>query len=386
MNTGNDGNNAVYREHLVNAYLSRAGSFRKLLVTLLGFTAAFGFFIVWPYLSAVQQESQLTNDIVRLDAELSTITSQQERYKVPRERVQELRRMIMSGPPMLRDYIMSINSNPPSPFFYPDASLECRSLMDPATAQISQNVLQQLPNEIGPLPSGQLPEEDVCADSQGKQRLICRIDRFVKYQLCEYEQLFANEVLPALAGLEAGNTPLFDKAELEQQFTTVREALHQHIVDNPTFWHTFRGKSGMAVKLKSEIETLWKALSTRMAPVIEGLDERISMAKKQRSKLKLENAALVEQRKELNKRLKRIQSPIGNLPIGLTESVLLFPIVLVIGFAMATASLLEQLRLRRALSEAEKSRGDKILTSEELAQVAPLWIEPNNPVLQRLAR
>ena len=258
--------------------------------------------------------------------------------------------------------------------------------MDPATAQISQNVLQQLPNEIGPLPSGQLPEEDVCADSQGKQRLICRIDRFVKYQLCEYEQLFANEVLPALAGLEAGNTPLFDKAELEQQFTTVREALHQHIVDNPTFWHTFRGKSGMAVKLKSEIETLWKALSTRMAPVIEGLDERISMAKKQRSKLKLENAALVEQRKELNKRLKRIQSPIGNLPIGLTESVLLFPIVLVIGFAMATASLLEQLRLRRALSEAEKSRGDKILTSEELAQVAPLWIEPNNPVLQRLAR
>lgn len=73
MNTGNDGNNAVHREHLVNAYLNRAGSFRKLFVTLLGFTAAFDFFIAWPYLSAVQQELQLTSDIKRLDAEFVVI-------------------------------------------------------------------------------------------------------------------------------------------------------------------------------------------------------------------------------------------------------------------------------------------------------------------------
>lgn len=405
MTVGSDTHNTIYRGHLVDTYLKRAGSFRKLLTTLLGFTAAFGFFIAWPYLSAVQQELRLVSDIERLDAELAEISSLSNSYQLPRQEVQALKRMIEVGPPMLRDYIQMISADQPFP--YPDTSPACRRFMDPAQAQaglpspvpnmpaqLQQSMppdpiqMQQIPIWPGSSSPGLLSQSDSCIDSQGKQRVICRIDRFVQFQLCEYEQLFHDEVLPTLAALQYGGTPLFDKAEQEQQFTAVREALHRHVAANPTFWHTYQGKGVMGVRLQDEMESLWAAIAARMVPVIKDLDQRIVSARERRATLKANSAALVKQRKELTSRLTRIQSPIGNLPIGLTESVLLFPIVLAIGFGMASAGLLEQLRLRRALRDAEEDNTSEgnILSSAELAQLAPLWIEPTSPGLQRLAR
>ncbi len=401
MNVDNGTRNTIYRGHLVDAYLKRAGSFRKLLITLLGFTASFGFFIAWPYLSAVQQELRLVSDIERLDAELAEINSLSSSYQLPRQKVQALKQMIEVGPPMLRDYIQIISADQPFP--YPDASPACRRFMDLARlpflvpnmpAQLQQPMppdpiqMQQIPILSGSSSPGLLSQSDSCIDSLGKQRVICRIDRFVQFQLCEYEQIFHDKVLPTLAALQDGGTPLFDKAEQEKQFTVVREALHRHVSANPIFWHTYQGKGAMGVRLQDAMESLWVDIAARMAPVIKDLDQRIASTRERRATLKANSAALVKQRKELTVRLTRIQSPIGNLPIGLTESVLLFPIVLAIGFGMASAGLLEQFRLRRALRDAEEDNtsGDNVLSSNELAQLAPLWIEPSSSGPQRLAR
>ena len=397
--------NKIYRDHLVETYLKRAGSFRKLLTSLLGFTAAFGFFIAWPYLSAVQKELRLVSEIAQLDADLQRTSAQYDRYQQPREEVQRLKLMIEAGPPMLRDYIETINAG--HAFFYPDTSGACQRFMDPAQAQAALAFpgsnspgqmeysgppnpaqMQQIMIFPGSQPPGLATEADSCASQRGDQQLICRIDRFVQFQLCEYEQLFHDQVLPSLAALQDKGTPLFDKAEQQKQFAAVREALHSHVAANPTFWRTYQGKGAMGVRLQDEMERLWADIAERMAPVIENLDQRMQAAHERRAMLKTLNAQLVEQRKELATRLARIQSPIGNLPIGLTESVLLFPIVLAIGFGMASGSLLEQLRLRRALRDAEKedTGGAGVLSSAELAQIAPLWIELTSGGSQRLAR
>jgi len=402
MRNDNDDDNTIYRGYLVDAYLKRAGSFRKLFISLLGFTAAFGFFIAWPYLSAVQQEAQLVSDISKLDSEVSEMNSLYSRYKQPKKMMNALQKNIKQGPLQLRNFIKFVSQNVNADYPYTDNDPTCQQYMEPSRAQ--GGLPFDVPNvsssfqQASPPPQSQIQQSqpasssslrrDSCAGSQGVNRDTCRVDRFVQYQLCGYEQSFTKRILPALATLQEENSSLFDSDELERQFNVVRESLRQHVADNPTFWHTYRDKTGMSIKFNNEIKKLWSAIAIRMEPVMKGLGERITNIRDMRTSLKKDRDALKEQREKLMVRLTRIQSPIGNLPIGLTEAVLLFPIILVIGFCMATASLLEQLRLRTVLrdSEADVENTGNILSSKELAKVSPLWIESSNTSLQKFGR
>jgi len=385
MTEQNIQNNEKYRAHLVEAYLQKSGSFRKVFGMLLAFTAAFAFLIAWPYLSALQQERNLTLEINNINIELEQLSEHHKLYHEPEKDIRELNRMIEEGPRMLRFYIESINND--IPFIYPSDAPACNHLTDSQPAQMQMQQMPFQPNtpnvmQMGnttPSGAGQLrPKQDSCDHSDTKERVVCRIDRFVQYQLCEYEQFFKNDVLPSLAQLTVEDRPLFDQDELDRQFAEVREALHKHIIAKPTFWYTVEGKGQMGVRLKEEVEQLWAGLSARIEPVAKKLSERMQSAGKRKRELHDNEKQLAKQRKELKIRLTKIRSPIGNLPIGLTESVLLFPILLAIGFVMATAGFLEQVRLRYSLLQAESRGGTStdVLNSHELAHVAPLWIEP----------
>jgi hypothetical protein len=400
------GDNSPYRQQLIDAYLQRAGSFRKVFTSLLAFTAAFGFFIAWPYLATVYQEQVLSEELASVNAQLDELAAQQQRYAEPSRHIRALGKAIDQGPAMLREYILGLNAG--QPFSYPPASTACQALTDPSPSQVMLQ-LDQLPqpnmaepmqqlsmqaqtplaaNAVAPRPLQTAPPPDNCDLADPQQRAICRIDRFVQYQLCEYEQLFRTKVLPALALLNDNGTPLFDQAELTTQFEQVRQALRRHITDNPSFWHTIEGKGQMGIRLHAEVDRLWADIARRIDPVIEQLAKHSKAARQRQATLEADAVALQGERKRLTARLDQIESPVGNLPIGLTESVLLFPVVLVIGFGMATGGLLEQVRLRRELqdAEAESAAGGEALDSHQLARVAPLWIEPAAPAVHRLLR
>lgn len=368
-------NNEKYRAHLVEAYLQKSGSFRKVFGLLLAFAAAFAFLIAWPYLSALHQERNLTREITNINIELEKLSERHKLYQVPEKGIEELNRMVEGGPGMLRFYIESINMD--EPFIYPPDNATCNHLMDSQPAQMQG----QMPFQFSNAPNGNgrpRAKQDICDAKDASERAVCRIDRFVQYQLCGYEQFFKNSVLPSLAQLAAEGRPLFDQDELDRQFAEVRGALHEHITAEPTFWYTVEGKGQMGVRLKEEVEQLWAGLSAKIEPVAKELSERMKVARERKQELRDGEKQLAKQREVLQARLAEIQSPIGNLPIGLTESVLLFPILLAIGFVMATSGFLEQVRLRSSLLQAESGGGTStdVLSSPELAQVAPLWIEP----------
>jgi len=379
-------NNEKFRSHLVEAYLKKSGSFRKVLGLLLAFAASFAFLIAWPYMSALHQERNLTREISSVNKELEQLSKNLKLFKTPKNRIGELNNMVETGPKMLRDYIESISEN--RYFGYPPGSPACNYLMD-GSSQNRMQQMQALPQHPdAPMIQMNAPppqeveragaESIACTGMSKSEQNVCRIDRFVQYQLCTYEQFFKSSVLPSLAHLVADGSPLFDQNELDRQFAEVREALHKHINANPTFWHTFQGKGLMSVELNEEVRQLWKALSAKIEPMSEALAERMKSADALKQKLMGNEKQLAKQRETLQAQLARIKSPIGNLPIGLTESVLLFPILLAIGYVMAAANFLEQVRLRTSLMQAESFGGtsEDVLSSRELAQVAPLWIEP----------
>ena len=96
------GNNSRYRQQLIDAYLRRAGSFRKGLVGLLAFTALFGFLVAWPYLATVQQEQAFSAELTTVNGRLAALEAQQARFAEPSRYIGDLGKAIDQGPGLLR--------------------------------------------------------------------------------------------------------------------------------------------------------------------------------------------------------------------------------------------------------------------------------------------
>lgn len=86
-------------------------------------------------------------------------------------------------------------------------------------------------------------------------------------------------------------------------------------------------------------------------------------------------------RLEEMKNLRDIQTPFGQLPVGLNDLVLLFPVLLAAGFVLMASLFSETLQLRQAYHQMCRflDPEEEILDSNHVALVAPVWIDPLQP-------
>lgn len=74
--------------------------------------------------------------------------------------------------------------------------------------------------------------------------------------------------------------------------------------------------------------------------------------------------------------LENINTPLGALPIGLNDFVMVFPLLLAAGFYLCVSLFFDSLRLRRSFHRISRSLNPEIFSDEYVALVAPLWIDP----------
>lgn len=397
-----DASDALYQKELLATCKQKSASFRKFFNTLFIFSLAFGFFVAWPYLSTIQSAESQRNQLKQQRSELAVLQGLQKKYEIPRNKIMELSVSIKSGAGMLRAYIASLQKD--RRFDYPSISEECTKLTDTPMAQdfrmqqqVSPDMAQAANNSFSgaqtlqaqiPAPGPKAQSTDECLSSSGEQQMICKVDRFVQYQLCEYEQSFDKGVLRSLSTLSDADQPLFNESELADEFQKMREILRSHIQQKPRFWITVQGKGEMSITLDTEIKNLWKALREKIQPVMDGLDVRIDDGNSKIALMKRNQKSLTERQKQLSARITEIESPIGKLPIGLTESVLVYPILLAFGFWFTAGIFVEHAGLRVELKDIE-TRGELVkesLGSWQIARLAPLWIDPENNSQIRVVR
>lgn len=93
----------------------------------------------------------------------------------------------------------------------------------------------------------------------------------------------------------------------------------------------------------------------------------------------------LDQRIESLQGLESISTPFGEIPVGLNELVLLFPLLLAGGFFAYINALAKTFRLRDAyhrLCRRQDPTGT-VFTQEHIALVAPLWLDPLDPPSRR---
>jgi hypothetical protein len=137
-----------------------------------------------------------------------------------------------------------------------------------------------------------------------------------------------------------------------------------------------------------QIQTQREILANRALPIrqqatqietrAKALEEKIAEASQ---KLTLGQDALTQmehRRIDIQDRLRNFQSPVGALPLSLTEASLAFPFLVAVGFLICAILLADLLRLRceyHRLVAAQQALGAETIR-HRLALVVPLWLDP----------
>lgn len=107
------------------------------------------------------------------------------------------------------------------------------------------------------------------------------------------------------------------------------------------------------------------------------LDSARRAAERERAPLEIAQAR-AEKRLDQVKAFRNVETPIGQLPVGLDELVLIFPVLLAAGFLSCASLLADTLRLRGAFHRfaRELDQERTLFTDDHVALVAPLWLDP----------
>jgi hypothetical protein len=168
---------------------------------------------------------------------------------------------------------------------------------------------------------------------------------------------------------------------LTKQLGSLQIEFKRKLEENPSFWKTFNGKVGLSFKLDEEVNLFWEKYDSTIEGHSYKLKQELSKLEDMQEQNKNELGKLKSKEKDIAHRLNHIESPIGKLPIGLNESVLVLPIVLAIGFLVCALLFCDTIRLRKAFHNLlqREDPGGVILTDRQIALIAPLWIDPVNP-------
>ncbi len=160
---------------------------------------------------------------------------------------------------------------------------------------------------------------------------------------------------------------LFDASELEERVSSMQSvSAEQTQLDNDI------------AQLAYDFIRVQQVLGYELTQIQGALEKDL---KNSQNRLEKEAKRINDGLEKIYERLDKIATPFGSIPLTLDESVLLFPVLLALGFWFAASRLSAGVRLRRewhGLYQKTMPKGvDR--EGEKIALVAPIWFDPVNP-------
>lgn len=217
-------------------------------------------------------------------------------------------------------------------------------------------------------------KQDSCFWLEGEEWIRCQLPQ-------RLQQLHLNAAKPyAPARVSHARNRLL--APLNSELTKLHKAFQKWLNGQAPGW---QGESRAdQSNLRREVEVFilaYRDLITEHERSLglgrNDLQNKILQLEKMRDENK-EELERVNRRLDEMKSFERINTPFGELPLGLNDLVLIFPALLAFGFLSCTSILSESMQLRqvfRKLCHAKDPTRD-VLTDKHIALMAPLWVDP----------
>ncbi len=366
MQEGKDNNlEKVLEEHtgkVYELYQNKSNSFQKIFRLLFSFALLFLFIILIPFVTirfinertALRQE-KLKKDINQKQEILET-------YKNIQHAIEKVHSDLKKQPLKLRDFILST----------PRSNLQL-----PMISQ--QNIMQQQPIQIPSQQADFVPETTSMNE---------RVQLEVQRQFETYDKILRSDVLEPLKSLNNDMLVVIDLTSISLGLDSLKSDFTTELVQNPRFWETFNGKGGFYSTLDDRIQRFWDIHGSQIDHQSQVLQLQFNELQNTQKELNDQLNKMKEQEKQVAARLEQIEFPFGKLPVGLTESIAIFPIILAIGFLVVASQLREAIQLRKNFHQLyqRKDPTKTVLNDQQIALIAPLWIDPESPYKQKLVR
>ena len=169
-------------------------------------------------------------------------------------------------------------------------------------------------------------------------------------------------------------------------------AFRMWLLGEATAWEP--GGSRAGVNLRSEYDRFMQAYHERIVEherfIVGRMTELQNRLRelKNTQKVTEETLARVNTKLEEIKEVQQFKTPFGELPVGLNDLILLFPVLLAAGFYLCASLFSETLQLRQVFHRLCRARdpGHELFTSRHVGLIAPVWIDPLQPPTHRLVR
>lgn len=333
----NDHTNKVF-----DLFQNRSKNFQTTFRILVSFAILFLFIILIPYASIKKIHEKTISGQTKLEAEIKKRTEFIATFQQIKDGILELHRIMERGPEELRYFILNLP--------------EDRAVRD----DVAQSAIQS----------------NVARDETLDRRT--RIRNEVSRRFDEYQSILQQRIYEPLRSLENDTLVIINLAEITTGFDSLKEIYARKLAENPQFWHTFRGKEEFYVGLDDDLEKFWGTHGAPIESQRAKLSDELPLLTANSNEMQQRLTDLQAEITTLDSRLKQIEFPFGKLPIGLDESVSLFPIILAIGFIICAGLLRDAIVLRDNFHRLYQQRdsNQKILTAEQIALIAPLWLDP----------
>ncbi len=137
-----------------------------------------------------------------------------------------------------------------------------------------------------------------------------------------------------------------------------------------------------------------RAYETRIATFYENLrmslpDRELRVERIERLRAKTtDRLAILEGQLDRIASFDRLGTPIGDLPVGLGQIVLLFPVALALGFLVVANGYARVAALQRAFARLcrKRDRTGEVMDDRHISVIAPLWLDPREPLGARAVK
>lgn len=352
----------VLEEHtrkVYELYQNKSSSFQKTFRLLFSFALLFLFIIVIPFVTIKVISQKVDKRQAQLGQEIGHRKNLQESYLKIKNGIDNLRINLARGPDELIAFIRELNQR----------QREIQNGLN--SNSLVQSPIQQMQGPVSTI--------------QDKNQIV---QDEVNQRFAEYQSIIEQEIIEPLRNLNNDTLVIIDSETTIKGLDTLKKTLASKLAENPRFWETIPGKESHYSGLEKEVDHFWRIHGAAIESQRLKLNNEIDILEKENTTVKNQIVMLENQSKQLDERLQQIEFPFGKLPVGLTESIAVFPIILAIGFLVIASQLREAIQLRKSFHQLyqRKDPTRRILDDQQIALIAPLWIDPESTSKQKLVR
>jgi len=355
----------VLEEHtgkVYELYQNKSNSFQKTFRLLFGFALLFLFIILIPFVTIriINERAALRQE--KLKTEINKKQEVLDTYKTVQQAIEQLHHDLNQGPQRLRQFIFSPQRN------------DFQMQMVP-----QENFAVQQPIPTPPQQRDFIPD----ANSMNE-----RVRLEVQRQFEEYNIILQRFVLEPLKSLDNDKLVVIDIKNIGVGLDSLKNDFAAELAQNPRFWETYSGKGGFYSTLDDKVQRFWNIHGSQIDEQSRLLQKQTNELQNIQNKLNDQLNNMKEQEQQIGARLEQIEFPFGKLPVGLTESIAVFPIILALGFLVIASQLRETIQLRKNFHQLyqRKDPTKTVLDDQQIALIAPLWIDPESTSKQKLVR